>query len=232
MPEYGRYLWHISRRHAIVELVAKTIIFDFDGVIVLSSKPRFDALQKAAKRHGLSIKDDLFIKSIGRITVDFMDQNFPNLDGDTLKAILDDYNMEYKDRIIDHTTPIAFTNDFIREYEGKNTFAIASTNSVATMTVILQHLGLYHYFKLVAGRESASQLKPHPEIYLHTAHMLGVDPSTCIVVEDSPTGALAAKRAGMQVYGLLNGTNSQADFHEVEVFGFLATLSELKTALA
>lgn len=39
--------------------------------------------------------------------------------------------------------------------------------------------------------------KPHPDLYLHAASALGVDPERCLAIEDSPTGATAAVRAGM-----------------------------------
>ncbi|HSW91048.1 MAG TPA: HAD family phosphatase [Candidatus Saccharimonadales bacterium] len=211
--------------------MVNTIIFDFDGVIVLSSKPRFDALQKSARRYGIEIEDSLFRDSIGRITVDFVKQYLPDLNGNTLEKILADYQVNYKDKIIDHTLPISFTNEFIRRYKGDSSLAIASTNNIETLETILRHLGLYQHFKLIVGREHVSRHKPHPEIYLHTAKKLGVEPSTCIVIEDSPIGVLAANSAGMQVYGLLNGTNTRADFDTVKVEGFFATLPDLEALL-
>lgn len=209
----------------------KAILFDFDGVIVLSSKPRFDALQKSARRYGIKIKDSLFTDSIGKLTVDFMKQHLPNLNKNTFEKILADYRREYKDKIIDYTVPVPFTNEFIRAHRGKSSLAIASTNNIETLEAILLHLGLYQHFKLIIGREHVSKHKPHPEIYLYAAQRLGVKPSECVVIEDSPIGVLAANRAGMQVYGLLNGTNTKADFSAVKVEGFLATLPELETTL-
>jgi beta-phosphoglucomutase-like phosphatase (HAD superfamily) len=44
--------------------------------------------------------------------------------------------------------------------------------------------------------------KPHPDIYLHAAHSMGVhDPARCLVIEDSPIGVTGAVAAGMSVYG-------------------------------
>ena len=39
--------------------------------------------------------------------------------------------------------------------------------------------------------------KPEPYIYLTIAKKLGVRPENCIVLEDSKTGLMAAKRANM-----------------------------------
>jgi HAD superfamily hydrolase (TIGR01509 family) len=43
--------------------------------------------------------------------------------------------------------------------------------------------------------------KPAPDLFLHAAHKLGVAPSECVVIEDSPSGVRAAVAAGMQVFG-------------------------------
>jgi beta-phosphoglucomutase len=44
--------------------------------------------------------------------------------------------------------------------------------------------------------------KPHPDLFLHAAASMGVAPSACLVIEDSPFGIVAAERAGMRTVGL------------------------------
>ncbi|MGL5598562.1 MAG: HAD-IA family hydrolase, partial [Aeromonas sp.] len=39
--------------------------------------------------------------------------------------------------------------------------------------------------------------KPHPDVYIHAAQKLGIDPIYCLAIEDSFTGLLAAKAASM-----------------------------------
>ena len=41
--------------------------------------------------------------------------------------------------------------------------------------------------------------KPNPEIYLKAAHALNIEPSECLVFEDSHSGIKAALDAGMEV---------------------------------
>jgi beta-phosphoglucomutase-like phosphatase (HAD superfamily) len=47
------------------------------------------------------------------------------------------------------------------------------------------------------SRDDVEHGKPHPEPYLKAAERLGLEPARCLVVEDSPVGARAAKAAGM-----------------------------------
>ena len=53
--------------------------------------------------------------------------------------------------------------------------------------------------------------KPAPEIYLTAAGKLSVDPSRCLVFEDSPHGIQAGKAAGMTVVAVLTDLTRDLD---------------------
>ena len=55
--------------------------------------------------------------------------------------------------------------------------------------------------------------KPMPDIFLHAASQLKVDPYNCIVVEDSIVGVKAAKSANMQVIGFLGGSHAKNSWY-------------------
>lgn len=50
--------------------------------------------------------------------------------------------------------------------------------------------------------------KPDPEIYLHTAAQLRVDPSQCLAIEDSTVGITAGKAAGMKAAALIDDASA------------------------
>jgi HAD superfamily hydrolase (TIGR01509 family) len=54
-------------------------------------------------------------------------------------------------------------------------------------------------FDVVVTGDNVSRGKPHPEPYLHAARLLGVEPSACLAIEDSDTGARSAEAAGCLV---------------------------------
>jgi HAD superfamily hydrolase (TIGR01509 family) len=54
---------------------------------------------------------------------------------------------------------------------------------------------------------SVARGKPHPDLFLHAAGVMGVEPSRCVVVEDTPVGVTAAAGAGMRVLGYAADTN-------------------------
>lgn len=77
--------------------------------------------------------------------------------------------------------------------------AIASTSSHESIEHTLRATGLRHHFPLVVSASDVEHGKPAPDIYLHTARVLGVAPEHCLVIEDSVHGIEAAATAGMRV---------------------------------
>ena len=83
---------------------------------------------------------------------------------------------------------------------------VASSGSHDKMRYTLGLTGLYARF---AGRIfSATEVahgKPAPDLFLHAAARMGVEPAACAVVEDSRFGVQAARAAGMRVLGYAGG---------------------------
>ena len=82
-------------------------------------------------------------------------------------------------------------------------YAIGSNGSPRKMQITLgQHAGLIDRFggRIFSGQDMPRP-KPFPDVFLHAAQSMAADPASCVVVEDSPTGARAAKAAGMRCMG-------------------------------
>ena len=88
---------------------------------------------------------------------------------------------------------------------------VASSGTHEKMRFTLGLTGLYERF---AGRiYSATEVtsgKPAPDLFLHAARAMGVDPASCIVVEDSVNGVAAARAAGMHALGYAGGVTPAA----------------------
>lgn len=81
-------------------------------------------------------------------------------------------------------------------------FCVASNGNRAKVDFTLGHTGLLPRF---VGRiftaDEVKNPKPALDLFLHAAATLGADPRSTIVVEDTPTGVMAAKAAGMRAIG-------------------------------
>lgn len=76
---------------------------------------------------------------------------------------------------------------------------LCSSSDQRMIDAILRAIGLAERFEVAHSAEGDTHGKPHPEPYLITAELLGVEPSACVVFEDSVTGCVAAKAAGMKL---------------------------------
>jgi HAD superfamily hydrolase (TIGR01509 family) len=83
---------------------------------------------------------------------------------------------------------------------------VASSGSHDKLRFTLGHTGLYQRFqgRIFSGYEVANG-KPAPDLFLHAAARMGAEPGRCAVVEDSHYGVLAARAAGMRVFGYAGG---------------------------
>ncbi|RME97585.1 MAG: HAD family phosphatase [Bacteroidetes bacterium] len=90
--------------------------------------------------------------------------------------------------------------------QGRLPLAIATNSSREDAIHVFAKTKLDTYMDTTVTASDVTQLKPAPDMYLLAAEKLGVAPASCLVVEDSPAGATAARAAGMYVLGL---TSSQ-----------------------
>lgn len=73
---------------------------------------------------------------------------------------------------------------------------------------MLDLVGLASYFPTLITSSDVPG-KPAPDVFLNAAQRLNVKPENCLVIEDSPSGVEAARRAGMKIIALC--TTNPAD---------------------
>lgn len=79
---------------------------------------------------------------------------------------------------------------------------VASNGPHDKLTLTLGRTGLLDRFHgRVFSAQDVRRGKPAPDLFLHAARTLEVEPERCVVVEDSPRGVAAARAAGMRVVG-------------------------------
>ncbi|CAN6718110.1 unnamed protein product [Malus baccata var. baccata] len=102
--------------------------------------------------------------------------------------------------------------------------AVCSTSNEKAVSAIVSFLlgpERAEKIKIFAG-DVVPRKKPDPAIYVLAANTLGVDPSSCVVVEDSGIGLAAAKAAGMKCIVTKSGYTAEEDFQNADaVFDFI-----------
>lgn len=75
---------------------------------------------------------------------------------------------------------------------------LASSSAMEIIDAVLARIGLEDGFAVLQSAEHEPYGKPHPAVYIECARRLGVTPSNCLALEDSPAGVLAAKAGKMK----------------------------------
>lgn len=208
--------------------MTKAIIFDFDGVLVLSEKPRFQVIQQSASNNGVTIIDEAIKKMVGRTTINFLNDVLQQSEKPLINKIIEDYEKEYKGNITKYVEPIDIAVEFIKNYTGSLTFALATLSSRKVIEELTKHFGIYEKFKSIICKEDVAHHKPDPEIYLKSAKELQIEPSECVVIEDTMVGVQSALNANMKCFVLLNGFNGRTEFADTPIAGFISSQEDLE----
>jgi HAD superfamily hydrolase (TIGR01509 family) len=197
--------------------MAEALIFDYDGVVVLSEQPRFELIQSHAAMFGVHVSDNLFDQLAGHTTFSFFDAALPNVPLNIRQDITESYKKEFNGNIIKYVTPVEPVVDFISGYSGGKPLALASMSDGKVIEKVTRYLGIYDKFRAIISKDMVSAHKPNPEIYLKAAQALGVEATNCAAIEDTRVGSQAAKNAEMETYAFLTGFNNKNDFDGMDI---------------
>lgn len=191
----------------------KAAIFDMDGTMVNNMAYHKKAWRTFLSRHGVEVSEEEFRKQFsGRKNDEILEAALGRgLDPDEAAVLAEEKESMYREIYQPHIREVAGLKEALAILHKRDIkTAIATTAPAKNRAFVLNQLGLEDQFQIILGDEHVSEGKPHPEIYLATAQMLGVVPESCIVFEDSPSGVASAKQAGMTVVGILSShTNSE-----------------------
>ena len=179
------------------------IIFDCDGVLVDSETVTSRVMAANLARHGLMMTPEQAMATfIGGTMIKVADTARAmgaDLPPDWVAQIYVEIYAELRAGV----DVIAGIPVLLDRLEAAGiAYCVASNGSDEKMDITLGATGLAPRFD--GRRWSAHTLgvgKPDPGLFLHAAQMMGADPVTCLVIEDSVTGAIAARRAGMACLG-------------------------------
>ena len=200
------------------------IIFDMDGVIVDTEYVEFGFLKE-------------FIHNLNNGSTHFSDDELSILVGKSYKDLyttissftgnrfaLDEISQRYGEFITEKFSTLDYLDIFRHDIMRVINFckdrniklAVASSSRKLHIEDILTACNIKDCFDLIVSGEQFQISKPNPEIYKYTTSELGVDAKNAIAIEDSYSGILSAKSAGLNVIAYkeirLPIDQSQADY--------------------
>ncbi len=177
------------------------VIFDMDGTLLDTQRICIPAWEYAGKQQGIAGMGKHVVNVCGMNNEGssaYLKENFPQLDIKRFKDISREYIIQ--NSTIEFKAGAEELLKFLKENNIK--VGLASGTSRPSVNHHLKEVGLEDYFDAtVVGTEVANG-KPHPDVFLRTAELLGVKPQDCFVFEDSYNGIKAAHTAGMRCFGI------------------------------
>lgn len=176
------------------------VIFDMDGLLIDSERFSMDMCIKILEKLNIQYTKEDYVKTIGLNHRDCTKLMLEHLHGDQTKVDLI-YQL-YDERMIqayqNGEIPLKKGAERIIRYllEHHIPMALATSSPFARVQDAFSNsvFGGVPFAKVITGQEVTNG-KPHPEIFLKAAELIGQDITKCIVLEDSYNGINAAYRA-------------------------------------
>jgi len=205
----------------------KLVVFDFDGLILDTEVPVYDAWQEIYDEHGVTLAFEKWAQCIG--TADVFD---PCADlAIALGRVLDAAALRGRHRVrTDALIAAQVVLPGVREYvEAAGRLGlrlgVASSSSRRWVEGHLERLDLRGCFEVVRCADDVPRVKPDPALYRAVLAATGVRPEEAVALEDSPNGVLAAKRAGLACVAVPNALTARLDLSAADLR--LPSLAEL-----
>lgn len=199
----------------------KAVIFDMDGVLLDNFEAwiKFDGI--FLEQFGIIPDEEYSIFVNGRSQEEVaiwlkqkynLKESAEQIQTSKIDYIKKVYEIESK--------PMKGVEDLLKKIKKSGLkLALCSGAKQWMINIILDRFNWYDYFEAVISSDHVNYIgKPNPEIYLHTARILQIEPENCLVFEDAENGVAAAKNAGMSCIGFkdlnfnLPDDLSRADF--------------------
>ena len=185
---------------------ARAALWDVDGTLIDSREYHWLSWQATLAAEDFRVTREQFEQTFGRRNDEILRGYFPSYTTEEVARVGDAKEVAYRalvrERGIDLLPGVRRWLDKLRD-EGWLQ-AVASSAPRENLDAIIAALGLEKYFGAVASAEDVTEGKPDPQVFLAAAAKLGVEPASCVVVEDAPAGTEAARRAGMRSIGVLS----------------------------
>ena len=177
------------------------VLFDFDGTLCNTEIENLYLAQDILRQMGAEVsREELKVLTGGedRVTVPpILERHHVAGTIDDYERLRDDCYRTYAEASLSVEPGATELLDDLRA-RGVKVGLVSMTVSRCIHTA-LARLGILRRFDAIVSGDMVENRKPAPDPYLRAMELLGVRPSACVAVEDSPTGIASAKAAGCYV---------------------------------
>lgn len=183
----------------------RLIIFDFDGVVADSEHLAMRVLAEGLSGLGLPTNADEAVRLyMGKSLADCVQAMEARLGAPLPEGFMTAQLERVRSRVLAEVEPVRGLTAFLTVFAHVPR-CIASSSRLDYIGRCLDRMLLADWFEHRFSGHDVERAKPHPDLFLKAAATLAVLPADCVVIEDSPTGVMAGKAAGMFTFGLCAG---------------------------
>jgi beta-phosphoglucomutase len=195
----------------------RAFIFDMDGTMVDNMMVHHRAWQRKLAALGLDLTLEEVRQSIHGINEEILERLFGDrFSPEERRRIAWEKEAEYRDIFLSELRLVPGLEAFLKSaLQAGIRMGIGTAAPHENVQFVLENLHLRPLFGSVIDASQVIKGKPDPEVFLRVAEELGAEPADCVVFEDSPTGAEAARRAGMQAV-IITTTHTAEEFAHFE----------------
>jgi HAD superfamily hydrolase (TIGR01549 family) len=121
--------------------------------------------------------------------------------------------------------------DMLEILQPRFPMAVVSARGQRSTLAFLDHFGLTPFFQAIVTAQSCRHTKPFPDPVLRAADVMGVNPSTCLMIGDTTVDMRAGVAAGAQTVGVLCGFGEEEELLRNGANAILPTTPDLVTLL-
>ena len=183
------------------------VLFDMDGVICHTNPHHAKAFEAFFDSYNIPYTEKEFEEHMyGKHNSHIMTYLFKRpINGEELLSLENEKEQLFRDIYKDKVETIPHFKSFLADLKANNFLTAVCTSAPrANMDLIIDALEIRTQMQALLASEDVKLHKPHPEVYLNAASRLGIDPSHCVVFEDSFSGITAGLNAGMKVVAVLS----------------------------
>lgn len=176
------------------------LVFDFDGLILDTEVPEFEAWQHLFRDHGCELELSVWQQCIGTSAdafdpYDYLEQQ---LGRPVDRTELREKHRAHFLKTVEANKALPGILEYLTEAADLGLLVgLASSSTRDWVTGHLARLGLLGYFDCIRTRDECPLVKPHPDLYRSVLENWGLAASEAVAFEDSLNGLKAAKAAGM-----------------------------------
>ena len=190
----------------------QAVLWDLDGTIIDSALLHFQAWREMLQRYGVDYSYGDFMHGFGRNNRSVLTELFgEDLPPETVLLRSDEKEHAYR-RLVDSqgVTLLPGVEKWLSLFAADDAVqVISSSGPMANIAATVAAVGIGDYFHSLMSGAPLSRGKPHPDLFLNSAAAAAVEPSACLVIEDSVHGIEAARRAGMHSIAVGDLAHSQ-----------------------